>query len=49
MVVVTMDTYNNNNNNNNNGYEDDRDINYIIDDHCEGNTTQQYHVKLTLT
>lgn len=21
----------------------------IIDDHCEGNTTQQYHVKLTLT
>lgn len=31
------------------GHEDDRGINYIIDDRCEGNTTQQYHVKLTLT
>lgn len=46
-IEVTMDAYNNNNINN--GYEDDRGFNYIIDDHCEGNTTQQYHVKLTLT
>jgi len=44
-IEVTMDAYNNNNN----GYEDDRGINYIIDDHCEGNTTPQNHVQLTLT